>query len=70
MKDILTCKECTFCIPVKTNVIGQWAGQCRKNPPVPTVLPQGGRVGVSSMFPLVGEGEYCFSFEKSILDKK
>lgn len=61
------CKSCRFCIKVQTSTIGEWTGQCRKNPPSPVVIPQRGDIIVTAAFPMVQEKDYCFSFEGSML---
>jgi hypothetical protein len=66
----MKCKECRFAIILKTQVIGQWVGQCRRDPPTPLLIPQGNNVGVTSAFPAVSENDYCFRYEfKSEIDK-
>lgn len=62
----LTCKSCRFSVELKTGVIGQWAGECRKLPPFPITVPSNRGIELRFQFPVCSEGMYCFSHEPKV----
>lgn len=58
-----SCKDCSKAVEVKGNVIGQWVGECKARPPVPSVIPTSGGLLVNALFPRVDGKCFCFDFE-------
>jgi hypothetical protein len=62
----LSCQGCRFCITIENGIIGEWKGECRKNPPTPALIPTQRGIAVNTLFPPVSGGCYCFSFEAGL----
>lgn len=55
----LICKDCYFAVPMKTNIVGRFAAECRRLPPQ-VILVQGAPV---ILWPVVTDRAEMFCFE-------
>ena len=53
-----TCGNCKYCLRYEDE-----QGECRRNPPIPAVLPDGGE---ATMFPVVPLEWWCGAFSRRV----
>lgn len=66
--EVRRCRECQFCTPMQSGIIGCWVGECRRFPPLIIVVPDARGQQMVMKWPVVqdGPGFYCFEFVPKI----